>query len=376
MSDAAGIPARTARVSRPVRVIVITAVAVLMLVATFVAGRLYPAPHTVSDAEVSAPIAVWATVEERVLEDTGTFAGTVNPGQQQDVTVEVDTPAVVVSQSLVPGETVAPGDSAGTVSGVTAVFLEGPLALYRTLTEGDSGPDVATLQESLQRAGHTSAPDAAGTLGPGTARALRQLFTAAGDPLPASEPVTVTPSQFLPIRAGGATVVEAARVGEIIGEDNPLLTLQTTAPQIEIVVDAPRAATLTVDDEVTIAASTGTVSGTIAEIGDFRVGEQNQRSGHPVIIRFDADNDVAPPVGQSVTVTTNAGESEPVLAVPLTALRGEGTDRYVLVENTSTSGTTATASSERRVDVHIDRTGGGYAAVTGELTPGLRVKVS
>ncbi|RKW94226.1 hypothetical protein D9B85_15360, partial [Corynebacterium diphtheriae] len=39
------------------------------------------------------------------------------------------------------------------------VFLPEPLALYRDLTEGDSGRDVSSLQRALEKVGHTAGKD-------------------------------------------------------------------------------------------------------------------------------------------------------------------------------------------------------------------------
>ena len=89
-----------------------------------------------------------------------------------------------------------------------------------------------------------------------------------------------------------------------------------------------------------------------------------------------------PPVGRSVSVSTAADTgAEAGLAVPLTAVRGSGADSHVIVQDGASTGkdaggSAATQPGERRVPVTVGITGGGYAAVTGELQAGDKVKVS
>ena len=89
-----------------------------------------------------------------------------------------------------------------------------------------------------------------------------------------------------------------------------------------------------------------------------------------------------PPVGRSVSVSTAADtDAEAGLAVPLTAVRGSGADSHVIVQDGASTGKDAggdagTQPEERRVPVTVGVTGGGYAAVTGELQAGDKVKVS
>ena len=82
-----------------------------------------------------------------------------------------------------------------------------------------------------------------------------------------------------------------------------------------------------------------------------------------------------------VGVVVGSQPAEPGLAVPLTAVRGMGSDAYVILRDDAATATGSGAGAsarpdERRVPVTVGVTGGGYAAVTGELEAGDRVKVS
>lgn len=373
-------PVRTRRVSDPWRVAVVAVLAGALLAAAFVAGRFFQAPDTDAAEQASAPIIVWASVEERAVNASATFTGTVSEGERQDVGITADGPAVVLRQHVKPGRTVHPGDAAGEVSGVTYVFLGSPLALYRDLTEGDRGEDVVSLQRGLKAAGRWTPTD--GVLGPATARALRGLFADAGAPLPADVPVSVGWRQFVPIPAAGAIVTEAAEYGATLDEEHPLLRLQTTPPAVTFVADVTQAETLAAGDEVRLTSSAGETTGLIEQVGEFEVGQEGTRAGHPVTVTFDAADPAAPPVGQSVSVTP-ATTSAPGLAVPQTAVRSDAQGSYVLVQDTGSSASATPSASPaagghegRRVPVTVQRTGGGWASVAGGLTAGDRVKVS
>lgn len=387
MSTASADHARTRRVAHPGRVAVVALLALALLAASFVAGRFFQAPDTATATEAAEPLTVWASVERRAVDADISFTGTTTEGEHQDVTVDADSPAVVLRRAVKPGQVVRPGDAAGEVSGVAYVFLGAPLALYRDLTEGDRGKDVESLQRALTQAGHDAPVD--GVLGPSTAHALRALFAAADAPLPAESPVSVDWRQFVPIPPEGAEVVGAAAYGATLDEEKPLMRLRTTPPAVEFIADVTQVADLEAGDTVRIDSSVGQAEGRISEVGQFQAGAEGARSGHPVTVAFAADDPAAPPVGQSVTVSTapEHGTAE-TLAVPQTAVRADGTGSYVVVRDSrqgseigassahASAASDPTSTAERRVPITVIRTGGGWAAVTGELEAGDQVKVS
>lgn len=372
------VPVRTRRVAHPGRVTAVVLVVAALVAAAFLAGRFFQPPSTAADNEAAAtPIDVWAHAEERVIDDGSSYVATVAAGRTRTVTVAADGPAVVLRQAAEVGEMVRPGDAAGEVSGVAYVFLPEPLALYRDLTEGDRGEDVASLQRALRQTGRWTATD--GVFGDSTARALRETFRGAGSPLPEDEPVTVGWRQFIPVSDDGAVVTAAATYGATLTEDRPLLELQVSAPTIRFTADVTQATALEKCQEVEVSGAFGSLHGTIAKIGEFAAAEGSERAGHPVTVAFDATAEDAPPAGQSVTVSTTAAEDVPaVLTVPQTAVRVEGASSYVVVQVPASAreGSASSAPAERRVPVTVERTGGGYAAVSGDLAPGDRVKVS
>lgn len=367
---------RVRRIAHPGRLVVVGVLILALLAGAFVAGRLYPGESGPDPVAVSAPIDVWATAERRTLDTSTSFPGTTEEGETRPVAITSEGPAVVLRAAVEPEDRVVPGDLAGEVSGVTYLFLGEPLALYRDLTEGDRGEDVASLQRAVKAAGHWTPTD--GRFDARTAKGLRALFSAADAPLPSSDPVSVRASQFIGIPADGARVTSAAEYGDTLSEEVPLMTLTTSAPSVRFTADAVHGADLTEGQTVRITSSAGTVDGTVREVGDFVAGAEGTASGHPVVVDFDADADAAPPVGQSVSVSTVAGAgAEELLTVPQTAVRADGAGQFVVVQGAGApSGSSSTAPAERRVPVKVTGTGGGYAAVEGDLAAGDRVKVS
>lgn len=362
------------RITHPGRLIGIAVVALALLAGAFIAGRFFQPAAQPSPSDMAQVLDVWATVEHRPVAQTASFAGITQPGVTRNVLVTAREPSVVLRQTTEPGRRVHPGDTAGVVSGQTFIFLPEPLALYRDLGISDRGDDVTALQEALTAAGHPTAAD--GVFGQRTAQAVRNLFHAAGSPLPVDQPVMAPYRQFVPLPAEGAVVASAAAYGSRLSSEQPLLTLQTSAPTVEFIADVTHVGALKTGQSVTVTSEAGTTAGQISRIGDFRAGLDGARSGHPVTVTFDVRSETAPPEGQTVTVdTAGTDRVEPVLAVPLTALRAEGSQAYVLVQITPSDDGGA-SGSERRVDVTVERTGGGYAAVVGEVDPGDRVKVS
>lgn len=363
------------RIAHPVRLVVVGVLILALLAGAFVAGRMFPTEAGPDPVAVSAPIDVWATAERRTLDTSTSFSGTVEDGETRPVDVTSDGPAVVLRAAVEPEDRVSPGDLAGEVSGVTYLFLGEPLALYRDLTEGDRGEDVASLQRAVKAAGHWTPTD--GVFDARTAKALRALFTAADAPLPADQPVSVRASQFIGIPAEGAQVTSVAEYGDTLGKDAPLMTLTTSAPSVRFIADAVRGADVAEGQAVRITSSAGTAPGTVREVGAFVAGAEGTPSGHPVTVDVEADADAAPPVGQSVSISTVAEAGAEQLTVPQTALRADGDGQFVLVQGAgASSGGSSSAPTERRVPVRVTGTGGGYAAVEGDLAAGDRVKVS
>ncbi|MET8471936.1 peptidoglycan-binding protein [Streptomyces sp. NPDC006422] len=166
----------------------------LVLTGAGVAASLVVKSPAQVAAEAKAPKqgVLTAPVEKRVLKDSVVLRGTVVAGQSVDVTVSASTGTTGASRAVVTkapkpvGAKVTAGQVVAEVSGRPVFALKGKVPVYRDLKSGATGADVAQLQAALADLGHASNPDARGTFGAGTRRALASFYTSIGyDPVSA-----------------------------------------------------------------------------------------------------------------------------------------------------------------------------------------------
>lgn len=167
--------------------------ALVLTVAGVAASLVVRSPAQVA-AEAKAPHqgVLTAPVEKRVLKDSVVLRGTVAAGQSVDVTVSGAAGTAGTSRSVVTkapkpvGSKVVAGQVIAEISGRPVFALKGKVPVYRDLKSGATGDDVAQLQSALAQLGHASNPDARGTFGSGTRRALAGFYTSIGyDPVSA-----------------------------------------------------------------------------------------------------------------------------------------------------------------------------------------------
>lgn len=373
----------------------------LLLAGSFVAGRFFAEPGWRAAQDAQAVIAVWAPVERRVVDDRTSWAGVVREPPETPIAVEGGGGGrlVVVRRTLEPGDIADGGTLAGVVSGAPYFLLPGPLPLYRDLRAGDAGDDVALLQRALAAVGF-SVRDT-GTVDTRTVRAVRRMFDRAGFALPLQERVssegvepprtadgtppptrspTPTPMpapptvellphvQLLALPGGVATVVASAQVSTVLGPDVPLLTVRTGESTVEFTADVVDAESIRVGTQLTVRTGVGEQVGAVTDIGPFREATAESTAGRTVVVSVELPGELDG--GATVTVVAAGAEDAPDLAVPMTALRQDGAGSYVQIRDS------AAETGTRRVPVEIVRTGGGYAAVRGEVSEGDEVQVS
>ncbi|MGD6746211.1 peptidoglycan-binding protein [Streptomyces sp. BH106] len=187
-------PAEAAGLGRRRRVVALVAGGALVLTGAGVAASLVVRSPAQVAAEAKAPHqgVLTAPVEKRVLKDSVVLRGTVAAGQSVDVTVSGAAGTAGTSRSVVTkapkpvGSKVVAGQVIAEVSGRPVFALKGKVPVYRDLKSGATGDDVAQLQSALAQLGHASNPDARGTFGSGTRRALADFYTSIGyDPVSA-----------------------------------------------------------------------------------------------------------------------------------------------------------------------------------------------
>ena len=168
----------------------------------FAASSFQSPAQRAAAAEAPPAGAVTAEVGTGALEQTISTNATVSRQTQQQVTVTgVASPAVVTKQTLASGAAIAAGKVALEVNGRPVFAMTGKFPFYRALHPGDTGPDVAQLQQGLRAAGYSVPSD--GKFGKSTNAATHALYKAAG--------YTVSTS----ITSGSATSGSAVGVQDI-----------------------------------------------------------------------------------------------------------------------------------------------------------------
>lgn len=147
----------------------------------FVVGSLVRSPWEAASANSERASTTTLEVEWREFPvDRPQAVGTLEVGAIVDApSGHGDSVAVVTAAPVEVGQVVPAGARVAEVSGRPALVLELPFRLYRDLVPGDSGADVAALQQSLTGLGLYSG-GADGQFGPRTSAAVRDLYRHAG----------------------------------------------------------------------------------------------------------------------------------------------------------------------------------------------------
>jgi peptidoglycan hydrolase-like protein with peptidoglycan-binding domain len=325
-----------------------------------------------ADAPTGTGEVTRGTISERV-QVNGTFGyGTAYP------VVHLGEPGVLTAITA-PEVVVARGAPLYAVAGQPVRLLYGGTPAYRDFAAGMSdGPDVRQLEENLVALGHDPARQLTvdGHFSTATAAAIRRWQAAWG--LPVGQRSGTLPLGRVVFQPGPVRIKEAqATVGATARPDQPVVTVTPTTPVVTAQVTAGRRRLVHVGDPVTIT-MTGTAPfpGTVLAVGRTAAAAASSGgsggSGGTTTPPFQVTFSAIPPAGAGdldqapVVVAITRQTHQNVLTVPITALfarPGGGyqvrleSDRYVPVEPGLFDSTT------------------GRVEVTGELTPGQRVKV-
>jgi peptidoglycan hydrolase-like protein with peptidoglycan-binding domain len=248
---------------------------------------------------------------------------------------------------------------------------------YRDFAVGmTDGPDVRQLEKNLVAlgldAGHRLTVD--GHFSAATAAAIRRWQAAWG--LPVGQRTGTLPLGRVVFQPGAVRIKEAqATVGATVRPDQPVVTVTPTTPVVTAQVTAERRRLVHIGDPVTITmAGTAPFPGTILAVGRMAAdpAQVGGSGGDATPPPFQVTISATPPAGAGeldqaqVTVAITRQTHQNVLNVPITALLARPGGGYQV-----------RLESDQYVPVEpglFDSTSG-RVEVTGELTPGQRVKV-
>lgn len=165
-----------------------------------------------ADEAPPVPSTLTAQVDERVLQQTLTVRGTVQPAANVSVLpgISSSTAAIVTALPKPVGSTVALGDVVAQVSGRPIIALGGATPAYRNMTPGATGADVKQLQDALAALGYLPAVGADGVFGSATKTAVVALYKDRGfDPASTGDTDPGEASALQAARSAVATAKQA-----------------------------------------------------------------------------------------------------------------------------------------------------------------------
>jgi len=142
------------------------------------------------------------------------YTPTFEQGATNLVITGIDKPA---------GSVVKSGELIASISRRPLFFLQGNIPMYRSLTPGEQGPDVAELQKDLISLGYSIGQDKIGTFGDGTKTAISAYYHHIG---------------FSPIFAGSPSAIEQDQQ-TLQSDETNLLTLENQLYQSTTTTTSP-----------------------------------------------------------------------------------------------------------------------------------------
>jgi hypothetical protein len=262
-----------------------------------------------------------ATVDRRSLSEQIQINGTL--GYAGSYTVLGQSSGVVTWLPEL-GQVIADGQVLYRVDDAPVVLLYGAVPAYRPLAEGQTGTDVAQLNHDLVALGYANSADVDATWDrfnwatrAGVVKLQKHLE------VEQSGMLTVGAAVFLPTAAR----VTALQAGLGAPATGPVLQASSTAPTVNVALDADRQAEVKAGDQVTITLPDGsTTPGTVTSVGKVATTLSNNPGGSdnsptiPVTIRPSDPSDIGSLDRAPVLVAITTATVQDVLAVPVNAL--------------------------------------------------------
>jgi membrane fusion protein, multidrug efflux system len=163
----------------PRTVVLVVVLAAALAVATFWAGTQVHTQPVAIPHRVIEPISTVPIEHRRLVDFIDAGGEVVRPNGRGVSPLPPDVPAgtqpLITALPARVGQVLHDGSQIAEVAGRPVFVFEGAIPMYRPLSTGDTGSDVAQLQAALVRAGLPVA-DPSGHFGPATAAALTALF--------------------------------------------------------------------------------------------------------------------------------------------------------------------------------------------------------
>lgn len=276
-----------------------------------------------------------------------------------------------------PGAVIDCGNAFYRVANDPVLLLCGSTPAYRSLSEGDKGPDVSELKRNLVRLGYATSTEldlSSSYFGANTADALERLQDKFGE----DETGTLTLGQALflpgPLRITSTT----ATLGTMARPGMPIMQATSTARQVDVALDASEQSSIKVGDKALITLPDNqTTPGTVTEIGTVASSSGSGSSSDssstatiPVYVTLDHPTDARGLDAAPVQVQITTAGIKHALIVPTDALLARSGGSYA-VETVSAHG------QHQLVPVKLGAfdDADGLVQVSGDLQAGERIVV-
>lgn len=222
----------TSRGLTPTRIglFVVGALALLSLGA--LAGMAYTTPAVPSSLQPPSGVSTFP-VGGTAFDDARTVKLLATRGSATDLTSPAD--GRVTKAACSPGTPIVSGTSPLSVDGAPIIALSTPTPLWRDLARGDTGDDVAALQQELVRLGYSASTN--GKLDGATLKAFNQLRQTLGETSKSTTEIPIDRLLWLP---AAVTEVEACPVslGSMVTAGDEVAVVPGLLTSISI-IDAP-----------------------------------------------------------------------------------------------------------------------------------------
>lgn len=314
-------------------------------------------------ATAQTDLKVYAEAQEKTLGQQAIFNGTINKPQSQAYNYQGT--GTITTINIAPGQSVTPGTLIATIdSNPVIAALGSSKPIYRDIHPGDSGYDVEAIQEILNSLGYRL--PVTGKFDEATENVAKRFFATIGFTSPCGEKICFQAGTFLIIPSGNLTVASTAPVGRNTAEDPQLFSSQDgnktavsriSVAQLPLVKDKP---TITLEGPQGIILETSDYS-----LSDFKESQGNELPGYDLTISLPEDSPNLPDDKTPVRLSLQAQSSQ-YLAVPATAIRQEGAQTYLILEDGS------------RLNVTVETIEQGWAGLAPgtDLPVGTKVLVS
>lgn len=352
-------------ISRKRRRTVIIAVLVLVAVAglSWWAGRATTTTSQLAREQKApkAPVLTAQVVLRRLGTTVQASGKLVAAGSETIAVGSISVPgaeSIVTADVLHVGARIGNGTVVAQVAGQPAFVFAGRTPMYRSLTPGDSGPDVTQLQQDLESIGYTIT-DTAGTYGPSTSAALGELYhdrgytppraTAPDGPGRKAPRLIVAPqSQIIFVPRLPATVASTKEtIGKAIG--SPAVTLTYGSVVVDATLSTAQGYLIEPGDPASVLIGSHRLLGTVREVKR----SVRARTASAEIALHGVDTHIH--IGSQVTVVIDAQSSVArTLAVPIGALYASGDgSAYVILAG----------PGARHIAVNVGQAVGGYVPI-------------